>query len=184
MRDRIDPTGMKRVTSDNSPEGKRTALDHTMQPQRLDLPHLRRHQHRGKADQAANRQRERQRLVTAAGAADGGALGGFIDVLVVDPFQTVAAQVMTQVFQGVRQLGVALQGGRDAEHRQVQVLTLKGADAEPAATQLVARATSGQQAQFIWWVRAGRAYQLAIYSNRDAIPKGVIQNLMEGIELP
>lgn len=36
MRDRIDPTGMKRVTSDNSPEGKHTALDHTMQPQRLD----------------------------------------------------------------------------------------------------------------------------------------------------
>ena len=68
--------------------------------------------------------------------------------------------------------------------KQAQALSLKGADAEPAATQLDARAISGQQAHFVWWARGHRAYQLAIYSNRDPIAKGVIQNLMEGIELP
>jgi hypothetical protein len=89
-----------------------------------------------------------------------------------------------RVLDAWQQASLASFGADTEQAKQVQVLTLKGADAEPAATQLVARATSGQQAQFIWWVRAGRAYQLAIYSNRDAIPKGVIQNLMEGIELP
>ena len=89
-----------------------------------------------------------------------------------------------RVLDAWQQASLASFGADTEQAKQVQVLTLKGADAEPAATQLVARSTSGQQAHFIWWLRGNRAYQLAIYSNRDAIPKGVIQNLMEGIELP
>ena len=52
------------------------------------------------------------------------------------------------------------------------------------ATQLDAHAASGNRAHFIWWTRGNLAYQLAIYSNHDPIPKGVIQNLTEGIEMP
>jgi hypothetical protein len=75
--------------------------------------------------------------------------------------------------------------GADAQQaRQAQILHIKGAAPSPAATQLDAHATSGNQAHFIWWLRDNRAYQLAIYSNRDAIATGVIQNLTEGIELP
>lgn len=89
-----------------------------------------------------------------------------------------------RVLSAWQQASLASLGAETQQVQQAQALAIKGADTEPAATQLDVRATSGQQAHFIWWTRGNLAYQLAIYSNHDPIPKGVIQNLTEGIELP
>ena len=68
---------------------------------------------------------------------------------------------------------------------QASSVTLKGANTAPAPTQLTAQAKGGgPQAHFIWWVRAQQVHQLAVYSHQGPIPKGVLQHLTEGIELP
>ncbi len=60
---------------------------------------------------------------------------------------------------------------------------LRGARADVAPTRLSASGGTNQ-AQWVWWLHAGQAYQLGIYAERQSPPESVLQTLLEGIQLP
>lgn len=60
---------------------------------------------------------------------------------------------------------------------------LKGARADVTPTRLSASG-GANQAQWVWWLHAGQAYQLGIYAERQSPPQAVLQTMLEGIQLP
>ena len=62
-----------------------------------------------------------------------GALGGFVDILVMDPLEAVAGDVVAQFLEGGSQLGVLLQRGGHAKHSERQAALFKLAQDAPHA---------------------------------------------------
>ena len=92
--------------------------------------------------------------------------------------------VPSQVVRVWQQASLTAMGADPALVSQVRALSLSGARMDVPPAQLGVTVTSGPQAHFFWWLHAGQAYQLAVYSNRNAVPASVLQTLQEGIQLP
>ena len=92
--------------------------------------------------------------------------------------------VPTQIVRAWQQASLLALGADPALATQVRQLVLTGARMDVSPSQLAAAAPVGPQAHFYWWLHAGQAYQLAVYSNRNAVPASVLQTLQEGIQLP
>ena len=92
--------------------------------------------------------------------------------------------VPSQVVRVWQQASLTAMGADPALVSQVRALSLSGARMDVPPAQLGVTVTSGPQAHFFWWLHAGQAYQLAVYSNRNAVPAAVLQTLQEGIQLP
>ncbi len=81
----------------------------------------------------ALRRRPRQVTENRHGFAQVRALGGFVDVLVRDPAQPVAGDLMAQLLERGHRLGMARQRLRHAEHGQRQLAVLEQAQQAPQA---------------------------------------------------
>ncbi len=60
---------------------------------------------------------------------------------------------------------------------------IKGARADVVPTRLSASGNASQ-AQWVWWLHAGQAYQLGVYGSRQSATESALQTLLEGIQLP
>lgn len=96
------------------------------------------------------------------------------------PITTPPAQFM----RAWQQASLIALGADPALGSQLRQLALSGARMDVPPAQLAASSPGGTHAQFFWWLHAGQAYQLAVYSNGNAVPATVVQTLQEGIQLP